>query len=325
MRSFLEQRLVRSLLAFFHKRGNKDFGMAFLLLVVPVGGGLFLVGDAATVGAQQYSAYSDPEKPAISYVFSDPQNVAEFQEKFALSDEDLSTVLAAIRKENETLARVYGESQQIVESNEGQPTEQVESKIKASGYDEKVRKALAQTKIVLKRVLSTDQWPEFKAWVDDKWLQERQKFNEEPATLNRAQATSTGMTFRVFATQYNGYTNYEVALPYRKLKFAGGYWVQLSRSSGYWPRAPVKEVGPWNTYDNYWARYGRRIMWADLPRGVPEAQAAYYNNYNQGRDEFGRKVLNPAGVDLTPAVAAKLGLRKYQNAWIYVYMPWVSQ
>ena len=66
-------------------------------------------------------------------------------------------------------------------------------------------------------------------------------------------------------------------------------------------------------------------MWADLPRGVHEAQAAYYNNYNGGRDEFGRKVLNPAGVDLTPAVAAKLGLRKYQNAWIYVYMPWVSQ
>ena len=84
MRSFLEQRLVRSLLAFFHKRGNKGFGMALLLLVVTVGGGLFLVSDAAPVRAQQYSPYSDSEKPAISYVLSDPQNVAEFQEKFAL-------------------------------------------------------------------------------------------------------------------------------------------------------------------------------------------------------------------------------------------------
>jgi hypothetical protein len=66
-------------------------------------------------------------------------------------------------------------------------------------------------------------------------------------------------------------------------------------------------------------------MWDDLPRCKPEAQAAYFNNYNGGRDQFGRKVLNPAGVDLTPRVARRLGLKKYQNAWIYVRYPWVRR
>jgi hypothetical protein len=43
------------------------------------------------------------------------------------------------------------------------------------------------------------------------------------------------------------------------------------------------------------------------------------------RRKFGREVLNPAGADLTPAVAAQLGLRKYQYAWVSVRMPWLQQ
>ena len=66
-------------------------------------------------------------------------------------------------------------------------------------------------------------------------------------------------------------------------------------------------------------------MWDDLPRCMPEAQAAYFDNYNRGEDQFGREVLNPAGVDLTPRVAHTLGLRTYQNAWIYVRYLWVQR
>lgn len=49
-------------------------------------------------------------------------------------------------------------------------------------------------------------------------------------------------------------------------------------------------------------------MFTDLPQGISEAQAAYFNDYNDGKDQFGRIVTNPAGIDLTPAVAADLGL-----------------
>ena len=60
-------------------------------------------------------------------------------------------------------------------------------------------------------------------------------------------------------------------------------------------------------------------------RGIPEARAAYFDNYNRGKDQYGRKVLNPAGIDLTPQVASKLGLRRYQNAWVYVRFPWIGR
>ena len=75
---------------------------------------------------------------------------------------------------------------------------------------------------------------------------------------------------------------------------------------------PDKKVGPWNTYDNYWDPIAKRAVRKDLRRGIPEAQAAYFNNCNRGKDEFGREVLNPAGADLTPAAPARLGLRKYR-------------
>jgi hypothetical protein len=308
-------RSARYFPAFFRGRGGgRGLGLALLLLVVSLGGGSALADDASTVEARQYSAYSDPEKPAISNVLSEGQNVAEFQEKFALSDEELDTVLAAIRKENEALARAQGESRRIVESNEGQPAEQVKGKIDASGYDEKIRKAIARTKVTVERVLPAERRPEFRAWVDERWLQEGRDAREEAdAITSEAATSSSGRWFKVFATQYDGYTRNEVAMPHRKLKFDGGYKVYLSRST-YEGWAPVKEVGPWNTYDNWWDRSRKRTMWKDLPRGLPEAEAAYYDNYNRGRDEFGRKVLIPAGIDLTPAVAAKLGLGKYENA-----------
>lgn len=286
---------------------------AALLAVVVLG---FVFGDAAE--ARRDSIYADPEKPAISYILSDEANVAEFEERFSLSDEDVASVLAAIREENEALSRVHSESQQVIESNKGRTREQIKAEIEGSGYDEGIKEAVARTKSSIERVLPADRRSEFKAWVDAKWQEEREEFNEEPS----AYRASSGRTFTVFATQYIGYTSYEVALPHRKLKFDGGYDVAISRG-GSWAWAPVKEVGPWNTYDNYWDRRKSRTMWRDLARGLPEAQAAFYNDYNRGRDEFGRKVLNPAGIDLTPAAARQIGLKKYENAWIYVYMPWV--
>jgi hypothetical protein len=55
-------------------------------------------------------------------------------------------------------------------------------------------------------------------------------------------------------------------------------------------------------------------MWQNLPRCVPEAQAAFFENYNRGEDQFGREVVNPAAIDITPAVARRLDVwRKIQR------------
>ena len=107
---------------------------------------------------------------------------------------------------------------------------------------------------------------------------------------------------------------------------------------------PVKEVGPWNLDDNYWngtsGTLRPRRLFTNLPTGTPEAQAAFSNGYNTitnckdlaqnpynpprngGADQFGRCVLNPAGIDLSVAAAAQLGLQPLENAWLTVSFLW---
>jgi hypothetical protein len=312
------EELVRRLTAFSSRivSGKDLLRVVLLLLAATVGGGVAFFATTTAPRSQEYSAYTDPQKPVISYLLSDPQNVAEFQQRFALSREELSVVLGAIQEENEILSREYAESELVVDSTEGLPAAEVQERIAASDYDERVRQAVARTKATIEAMLPAYLRHQLQVWVNAKWQQEVQEYNAEPtATL---QAASGGKNFRVFATQYRGYTRYEVALPHRQLKFRGGYRIRI-RNGGHRISVPIKEVGPWNIHDNYWDK--RRDMWKNLPRGKPEAEAAYYNNYNRGRDEFGRKVLNPAGVDLTPRAARKLGLRKYQNAWVSLSLP----
>ena len=312
------EELVRRLTAFSSRivSGKELLRVVLLLLAATIGGGTAFFAATTAPQSQEYSAYTDPQKPVISYLLSDPQNVAEFQQRFALSGEEMSVVLGTIQEENEILSREYAESELVVESGEGLPASEVQERIAASDYDERVRQAVARTKATIEAMLPAYLRHQLQVWVNAKWQQEVQEYDaESTATL---QAASGGRNFRVFATQYRGYTRYEVALPHRQLKSRGGYSLRI-RNGGHRIRVPVKEVGPWNIHDNYWDR--RRDMWKNLPRGLPEAEAAYYNNYNRGRDEFGRKVLNPAGVDLTPRAARKLGLRKYQNAWVSLSLP----
>lgn len=277
---------------------------------------------------QEYSAYEDAGKPVVSFVLSDPENVEEFQREFDLSDAEIEGVLAATRAENEALARTYAESEKVLDESRSLSPEQKRQKVEASSYDEEVRASVGETKKGIQNMLPEDRVADLEAWVNEQWQQAVGEFKAQAAAeeplYRSTQRAASGRTFKVFTTQYIGYTNYEMALPHRKLKFRGGYKAVVSfknRSA----RIPVKEVGPWNTYDNYWDPRSKRTMWKNLKRGVPEAQAAYYSNYNNGKDEFGRKVLNPAGADLTPAAARQVGLRKYQNAWIQVRMPWLKQ
>ena len=86
-------------------------------------------------------------------------------------------------------------------------------------------------------------------------------------------------------------------------------------------RAPVWDVGPWNTRDDYWNPAAVRELWTDLAEGTPESQVAYLNDYNAGHDQFGRDVLNPAGIDLADGTFwDDLGLSN--NEWVSVAYLW---
>jgi len=179
-------------------------------------------------------------------------------------------------------------------------------------------------------------------------------------------ADETTATYRVFATQYRPHVegSVEVAVPDKCAKFAAlgnasalsqfgcpsgyslglDYRVSVTLANGRGAVFPVKEVGPWNIDDNYWGGAPGsprpRRLFRDLPRGRPEAHAAFYDGYNTrtncldldrtpydpprtgGADQFGRCVLNPAGIDLSVAAAAQLGLAPLENAWVDVTFMW---
>jgi len=82
----------------------------------------------------------------------------------------------------------------------------------------------------------------------------------------------------------------------------------------------VLDVGPWNTHDDYWNTC--RENFGDLPQGTPEAQAAYTDDYHAGTDSHGRRVRNPAGIDLADGTFADLGLSG--NAWVSVRFDWTG-
>ena len=136
-------------------------------------------------------------------------------------------------------------------------------------------------------------------------------------------------SYEVWATRYDAGDRYVIALPDKCLKFANagsllcndGYQYNQNYSvaisyKGNLVVATVAESGPWNVDDNYWSSSKDpqpRRMFTDLPQGVPEAQAAFYNGYNSGQDQFGRKVTSPVAIDISYKVAKDLGLPAGNN------------
>ncbi|MQA13694.1 MAG: hypothetical protein GEV09_05830 [Pseudonocardiaceae bacterium] len=145
-------------------------------------------------------------------------------------------------------------------------------------------------------------------------------------------------TSRVFATREglvggttaNGHVVRErdhfVALPSSRglsPRDTGDYTVKVCADNGRCEWAPVWDLGPWNTTDDYWNPSDIRQSWQDLAQGLPQAQAAYEEGYNAGRDQFGRVVTNPAGIDLADGTFWD-GLRLRDNSWVTVSYLWTA-
>ncbi len=146
-------------------------------------------------------------------------------------------------------------------------------------------------------------------------------------------------TFRIFATREglvggttaNGHVirprDHFVALPSRRglaPRGSGDYTVKVCADNGRCEWAPVWDVGPWNTTDDHWNPSDLRESWRDLAKGLPQAQAAFIDGYNGGRDQFGRRVGNPAGVDLGDGTFLDgLGLR--YNSWVTTSYLWTDR
>ncbi|MEU0368962.1 hypothetical protein ABZ070_01640 [Streptomyces sp. NPDC006283] len=159
-------------------------------------------------------------------------------------------------------------------------------------------------------------------------------YSEATATPDTAAAAP--YTARVYATREglvghttaNGHVirpdDHFVALPSRRglsPKGSDEYSVRVCGPARC-ETAPVWDVGPWNTHDDHWNPPSVRETFKDLPRGRPEAQAAYEDGYNGGHDEFGREVRNPAGIDLADGTFYNVGLD--DNGWVTVTYLWTG-
>lgn len=167
-----------------------------------------------------------------------------------------------------------------------------------------------------------------------------------PENMLHAAAVDDPLKYTIFATREglvggttaNGHVIVEndhfVALPSRTVlcsKNGHEYEVRLEHN-GHAETAPVWDIGPWNIHDNYWAPEEERLIYEHLShgggsgglgRGLPQAQAAYENGFNAGRDEYGRRVVNPAGIDLADGTFWH-GLNLSDNAWITVEYLWLE-
>ncbi|WP_460701288.1 hypothetical protein [Myceligenerans halotolerans] len=152
--------------------------------------------------------------------------------------------------------------------------------------------------------------------------------DDSGAPIYRVYATREGL---VGHTTANGHRIREddhfVALPSRHAlseKGQGAHSVRVcAPATARCEYAPVWDVGPWNIDDNYWNSARHRERFADLPRGVPQAQAAYHDDHNGGKDGFGRVVRNPAGIDLADGMFYD-GLGLTDNAWVDVTFLWLG-
>ncbi|WIX88282.1 hypothetical protein [Amycolatopsis sp. DG1A-15b] len=154
-----------------------------------------------------------------------------------------------------------------------------------------------------------------------------------------ALAASTALTYKIYATREgltgrttaNGHVitsrDHFVALPSGRAlssKGTGTYTVRICKTDGSrCEYAPVWDVGPWNTKDDYWNPASVRYEYKDLPQGQPEAYAAYHNGYNGGKDDLGYKVQNPAGIDLADGVFYD-GLGMSDNGNVNVTYLWTG-
>ncbi|WP_020388600.1 hypothetical protein [Kribbella catacumbae] len=169
------------------------------------------------------------------------------------------------------------------------------------------------------------------------WISDVSVHPTDQAATNRMAIQAAPLKSRVFATREglvggttaNGHViisrDHFVALPSRRglaSNGSGNYSVKVCTATRC-AFEPVWDVGPWNTKDDYWNPSATREMWKDLPQGRPEAQAAYQNGYNGGKDQFGRTVANPAGIDLADGTFWD-ALKLTDNAWVDTTYLWTG-
>jgi len=255
-----------------------------------------------------------------------------------LSAADFRAVEAAALEEAQALRGLYAQSERLL-GTPGLTTAQKRRLIQGMGYNQQVERIVYRSDQRLRARLSAPVYRRLLNWIERRWRLEAFLHGAEAG--GQRSPPGAARTYQIFATRFESKGGaYTVALPDQCLKFSNGglktcvdkgyqpdrgYSVALSYKKG--AGVLVGEAGPWNVDDNYWASLSDptpRRMFADLPVGMPQAQAAFFNGYNGGLDQYGRTVTAPFGIDLAFQVADDLGLPPKKNDWITVTYLWTA-
>lgn len=271
------------------------------------------------------------EKPLLGYFALTASLQEPLQEGAKLSDRQFLIVQQIASQEIEQLRLLELQSRPVV-LDETLSLEQKRQQIMEMGYNQQVMQIVRDSSAALEGALDARTYFRLVHWIERRWSVERQ--------LHGSSAAAGARSYKIYATRYDSKGAYYAALPDQCVKFTNG-GLKICEDKGYKVGkaydvaltykkstvARVGEAGPWNVDDTYWASYADptpRRMFADLAVGMPEAQAAYFNGYNGGVDQYGRKVTAPYGIDLAKQVSVDIGLEVGVNDWITVSFLWTE-
>lgn len=266
-------------------------------------------------------------KPVLAYFLLTPSLAAELQQELGLPTSQLARLQQIAREETVRL--------QALEQEAAVQSAQVEAKevgMEAETFNSRVASIVQEGGREVAAVLEAQDYDRLVDWINTRWEIERERHGIASATQRRR--------YEIYATRFDAGGSYTVALPDKCLKITNN-GSSLCEDSGYQVgqeyavrieyqssvRVGVGESGPWNVDDNFWSGVGDpqpRRMFIDLPRGMPEAQAAYFDDYNGGKDQFGRTVTSPVAIDLAREVSVDIGLQPGTNDWVTVTLLWTD-
>ena len=276
-------------------------------------------------------------RPLIGYFALTASLETLFKRGSGLTDYEMGIVQDLARQEAEALHQLDRLSRLVID-NPALSLVEKQRRIVAMGYNQQVDAIIYASDLRLRQSLPEDSYNRLVGWIERRWPIEQ--FLHGFARSEMGSNFNGVRSYEVFATRYDSKGRYTIALPDQCLKLANG-GLHLCDSKGYTAGAGysvaisyktglgvmVGESGPWNIEDNYWASAvdpQPRRMFADLPVGMPEAQAAYFNGYNGGEDQYGRKVTGPFAIDLAFKVGDDIGLPAKKNDWITVSFLWTK-
>lgn len=272
-------------------------------------------------------------KPLLAYFILTPSLYAIMHSELGLSASQEALLRQVALDEAESL-RNLEESTLAIVQDDGLSLAEKRARIDLSGYNQQVLLAVQNAQTRLQAALDDEVYTRLVDWIEQRWLIERELHG-----IDAPRQTSGTRKYSIYATRFDT-DSYIVALPDKCLKLAnGGY--HTCDDSGYavgqnysvrlkyktTATARVGDSGPWNADDNYWSHLDDPQpdrLFPDLPLGMPEAQAAYFDDYNDGKDQFGRIVSAPFGIDLNRQVSIDIGLEPGVNDWIEVEFLWTE-